>query len=181
MFKSFIDSSFNVIQTKNIENLVMDLCGNNGGDPFCASYLFSYLAPKELPYFPEPYGKYARLAEPLSLPQNNFQGNLFTLIDGSCFSTTGHFCALLKYHKIGKFIGTETGATFTCTGNVRYLNLHHTRLILGTAREQRYSVAVKNMDKKSGVLPDYPVERSQNDLVAGKDTVLNFALDLIQN
>lgn len=181
MFKSFIDSSFNVIQTNGIKNLIMDLRGNDGGDPFCASYLFSYLEYKEVPYFSKPYGKYTPLAEPLALARNHFQGKLFTLIDGSGFSTNGHFCALLKYHKIGKLVGMETGSTFTCTGNVRYLNLLNTRLIFGTAREQRYRVAVENMDRKSGVLPDYHVEQSQNDLVAGKDTVLDFALGLIEN
>lgn len=181
MFKSFIDSTFNVIQTKKVKNLILDLRGNDGGDPFCASYLFSYLAQKEVPYFSKPYGKYTPLAEPTALAQNHFQGNLLTLIDGSGFSTTGHFCALLKYHKIGRLIGAETGSTYTCTGNVRYLNLKNTRLILGTAREQRYSVAVDHMDRRSGVSPDYPVEQSQNDLVSAKDTVLDFAVCFLQN
>jgi hypothetical protein len=178
MFKSFADSSFKEIRDEGVNNLILDLRGNDGGDPFCASYLLSYLESSPVPYFAEPYGRYAKLAEPIPLAGNNFKGSLFTLIDGLGFSTTGHFCGLLKYHKIGKFIGSETGATFTCTGNVRYINLKNTKLIFGTARERRYTAAVKDMDRQRGVLPDYPVEQSPEDLIANKDTVLDFALKL---
>ena len=85
---------------------------------------------------------------------------------------------MLKYHKIGKFVGSETGATYTCTGNVRYITLQNTRLIFGTARERRYSAAVQNMDRQRGIIPDYPVVQSQADLIAGKDSVLDFTLSL---
>ncbi|MBN1998912.1 hypothetical protein JW935_15235 [candidate division KSB1 bacterium] len=180
MFKSFTDSCFKVIKENGIKNLVLDLRGNDGGDPFCASYLFSYLQKKPVPYFSEPYGKYKHLADPLPMPDNHFPGRLYTLIDGGNFSTSGHFCALLKYHQIGKFVGSETGATYTCNGNVRYENLHHTRLILGTARERRYAVAVKNMVNSQGILPDYEVQQDPHDLTKGVDTVKEFVLDLIR-
>jgi len=181
LFKSFIDSSFETIKKLKTANLIIDLRGNDGGDPFCSSYLLSFIEDKPVPYFAESYGKYAALAQPIPLAPNNFKGNLYTLIDGSGFSTTGHFCALLKYHQIGTLVGTETGATFTCTGSVHYVDLAHTKLILGTARNRRYRIAVENMDRTRGVVPDYQVESSQNDLINGKDTVLEFVLNLIFN
>ncbi|MEJ2617045.1 MAG: hypothetical protein P8Z35_18985, partial [Ignavibacteriaceae bacterium] len=96
-----------------------------------------------------------------------------------CFSTTGHFCALIKYNRIGKLVGTETGATFTCTGSVLYKNLKNTNLILATARKQRYNAAVSNMDRTRGVMPDYYVERTQDDIITNTDAELNFVLDMI--
>jgi len=178
MFHAFLDSVFQVVREREIGNLILDLRGNAGGDPFCSFYLFSYLQHEPVPYFAEPYGKYTPLAEPIPLAGNHFTGNLFTLIDGYGFSTTGHFCALLKYHRIGKFVGTELGATYTCTGNVQYENLEHTRIIVGTARERRYSAAVRGMDRKRGVMPDYRVEPSPQDIAKGTDRVLEFALSL---
>ena len=181
MFRSFIDSSFREIKTHDIKNLILDLRGNDGGDPFCSSYLLSYIENKPVPYFAEPYGRYEELAEPIPRARNNFKGNLFTLIDGSGFSTTGHFCALLKFHKIGKLVGTETGATYTCTGSVQYLNLKNTGIIFGTARKHRYSAAVKNMDRSRGILPDYQVEKTPGDIISNKDVEMDFVLDLIKN
>jgi len=181
MFRNFIDSSFKVIKNEKIKNLIIDLRSNDGGDPFCSSYLLSYIEYEPIPYFAKSYRRYVSLAEPITLAANNFKGNLYTLIDGSCFSTTGHFCSLLKYHKIGKLVGTETGAAYTCTGSVQYVNLKNTHLIFGTARKQRYSAAVKNMDRTSGVMPDYFVEQTQDDLIKNKDGVLDFVLNLISN
>lgn len=178
-FKSFIDSSFRVIKNEKIKNLIIDLRGNDGGDPFCSSYLLSYIESEPVAYFAEPYGRYNSLSEPIPMAANNFIGNIYTLIDGSCFSTTGHFVSLLKYNHVGKLVGTETGATFTCTGSVHYIDLKNTKLILGTAQKQRYSTAVQNMDRRRGVMPDFHVEQSQNDIVTKKDAVFNFVLDLI--
>jgi C-terminal processing protease CtpA/Prc len=178
MFHDFIDSVFQVINQEGIENLILDLRGNSGGDPFCAYYLWGYLQPKSLPYFEDHYGKYDTLANPVPLPINHFSGKLFTLIDGHCFSTTGHFCGLLKYHKTGKFIGNETGATYTCTGNATYPPLENTRIMVGTARVRRYTAAVKNMDPERGIIPDYPVELSREDIINTRDAILEYALML---
>lgn len=156
------------------------LSGNAGGDPFCAAYLFSYLQHEPVPYFEKHYGRYDTLALPLPQPSGHFTGKLYTLIDGGGFSTTGHFCALLKYHGIGTFIGEETGATYTCTGSVTYPALEQTRIILGTARNQRYSVAVNGMDPRRGILPDHPVFPSPDDLESGRDAVFEFALSLAE-
>lgn len=95
MFHNFIDRVFQEINIKGIKNLILDVRGNSGGEPFCTSYLSSYLEPEPIPYFDDHYGKYDTLANPIPKPENNYNGELFTLIDGHGFSTTGHFCGLL--------------------------------------------------------------------------------------
>jgi hypothetical protein len=178
MFRTFLDSVFRIIDQKQIHRLVLDLRGNSGGDPFCASYLWAYLQPMPLPYFEDHYGRYDTLANPVPMAPRPYQGNLYTLIDGRCFSTTGHFVGLLKYHGVGKFVGTESGATYTCTGNATYPALDETGIMVGTARVMRYTAAVTDMDPRRGVIPDYPVEPSQQDMINGRDVVLEYALSL---
>jgi len=75
-------------------------------------------------------------------------------------------------------VGSELGATYTCTGNATYVDLEHTRIITGTARVDRYSAAVKGMDRMRGVMPDIPVDITQEEIVSGADTVLDFVLSL---
>lgn len=180
MFKEFLENSFKEIKEKNIANLILDLRGNDGGDPFCAAPLLSYLISKPVPYYAEPYGKYSELAKPIPLAENRFDGNLFTLIDGRCFSTNGHFCSLLKYHKIGEFVGIEGGASYKCNaGKNTHFSLNNTRIILYIGRST-YEVAVKNMDKKKGILPDHYVEQTYEDYLKDKDTTLEFTLELIE-
>ena len=178
-FRNFIDSCFALIKEKDIENLILDLRGNDGGDPFCAAPLFSYLQNQPAPYFAQPYGKYAELAEPLSLPENHYTGNLYTIIDGCCFSTNGHFCSLLKYNNIGKFVGTESGATYKCNaGKNLEFSLTHTKIILIIGRNT-FATAVKGMDKTKPIMPDYYVKETLSDYISGKDVSMNFIFDLI--
>ncbi|MBS4036103.1 MAG: S41 family peptidase [Ignavibacterium sp.] len=177
-FKAFLDSAFLEIKNKHIENLILDLRGNDGGDPFCAVPLFSYLEKQLVPYFAEEYGRYSEFAKPIPLAENRFSGNLFTLIDKHCGSTNGHFCALLKYHKIGKIIGEEGGSTYKCNARTKEFILDNTKIMVYVP-QGTFSAAVKDMDKTRGVEPDYYVTQIYKDYLNGKDTILEFVKKLI--
>lgn len=179
MFRAFIDSSFLVLKDKNISNLIIDLRGNDGGDPYCASYLFSYLQKESVPYFIKSYHHYDTLSKPMFMPENHYSGKVFVLIDGGGFSTTGHLCGLLGYHDLVTFVGTDLGATYTCTGNVMYPQLTNTQLYLGSAKVTRYTTAVKDMDPMVPVKADHFVETTSEDLGKGRDTQLEYVLKLI--
>jgi hypothetical protein len=179
-FTKFIDSSFNVISEKRIQNLILDLRGNDGGDPFCAVPLFSYLEPEPLPYFAKPYGKYSEFAKPIPRAEKAFNGNLLILLDGRCFSTNGHFCALLKYHKIGRFVGTPSGATYECNaGKNSNVDLKNTRIMLYFGR-RAFSAAVYGMDKTKPILPDIYVHETYKDFLNGKDVFIETALKFVK-
>jgi hypothetical protein len=178
VFFSFVDKAFSRIREENIENVILDLRGNGGGDPFCASYLWAYLEREPQPYFSEPYGKYAELSEPIIKADNHFGGELYVLIDGGNFSTTGHFCSLLRYHGVGIFIGTESGSTYTCNAAVRVFPLKNTKIGLKIATGS-FAAAVEGFPKDRGIIPDHNVKTHIEDLKAGKDLVLDFTLNLI--
>ena len=180
MFKEFLETSFKEISDNKIPYLILDLRGNDGGDPFCASPLLSYLISEPVPYYAESYGKYSELAEPIPQAEYRFNGNLFTLINGRCFSTNGHFCSLLKYHKIGEFIGTEGGATYKCNaGKNTQFDLNNTNIMLYIGRST-FATAVENLDKTQGILPDHFVEQTFKDYLKDKDSILEFTFDLIE-
>ena len=178
-FKDFMDKSFRRIKDEGIANLILDLRGNDGGDPWCAVILYSYLEREPAPNFAEPYGSYAELAKPVPLPENRFTGGLYTLLDGRCGSTNGHFAALLKYHGLGTFVGMPSGSTYKCNaGKNTELALDKTSLILTLGRST-YAAAVKGMDKAKPIMPDVPVAETYKDFLAGKDVFMDAALKLI--
>ncbi len=180
-FREFMDRSFREIKDKGIENLILDLRGNDGGDPFCSVILYAYLEKEPAPYFAERYGKYAPLAEPVPLPEDRFTGNLYTLLDGRCGSTNGHFSALLKYHGLGKFVGTPSGSTYICNaGKNSEVRLDKTQIILTLGRSS-FAAAVEGMDKSKPILPDHPVRETYRDFLDGRDVYLETALELIKN
>jgi len=177
-FNSFIDSSFMVIREHHIENLIIDLRGNDGGDPFCSSHLLTYLQREPVVYFRERYGQYARLNQPLPMAEQPYIGKQYYLIDGVCFSTTGHFTSLLKDNNLGTFIGEETGASFTCNDASHDVKLKHTGYRLQSAR-QSFTAAAYGFPLNQGILPDHHVQPTIEELIRGHDAVLEYTLKLI--
>lgn len=179
IFFEFVDKAFKEIKEKKINNVIIDLRNNSGGDPYCAAYLLSYIEKEEVPYFKEPYKRYKKLAEPVPYTKkNHYTGDLYFIIDGSNFSTTGHFCALVKYHGLGTFIGTETGSTFTCNSSVKGMYLKNTRIYLKLSTRD-FSAAVKGFSKNRGIIPDHIVETTIEDIKSNKDPVLDHSLKII--
>jgi hypothetical protein len=178
-FYAIIDGVFDRLRAAGCHNLILDLRGNSGGDPYCAAHLLAYLAPDPVRYFARVYPSYAPLAEPLTLPEHRFPGNLYTLIDGGCFSTTGHLAALLKFHRIGTFIGSETGGTYECNDAARTDTLKATGLRLRVARAT-YTVAVENLPRGRGVSPDLAVQPTICDVLSGRDSAMECAWSLVE-
>jgi hypothetical protein len=57
--------------------------------------------------------------------------------------------------------------------------IRETRMTL-LVPQKTLSTAVKGMSREMGILPDYYVEPNIGDLVKGKDTVKEFAVELIK-
>jgi hypothetical protein len=104
---------------------------------------------------------------------------LIILIDGMCFSTTGHLSALLKYYGLGTFLGEETGGTYACNDASHDTVLKHTGYRFQSARAS-FATAVIGFPEDRGILPDHPVRPSIDEVIMNQDAVLEFALELIQ-
>jgi hypothetical protein len=177
-FRGFIDEAFDQIHRAGVRHLILDLRDNSGGDPFCTTYLLGYLEPDPVPYFARVYPQYESFAKPIPRAAGAFGGKLYVLINGKCFSSTGHFCGLLKYHKIGIFIGTESGGTYECNDARQMFELRNTRLRLFVAR-MTFTAAVKDLPRFRGIIPDIAVEPNISDYLSGIDPVRESALLLI--
>jgi hypothetical protein len=85
----------------------------------------------------------------------------------------------LRFHGLGTFIGTETGSTYTCNAAVRVFPLQNTGIGLKIATGS-FAAAVEGFPKDKGIIPHHVVERNIDDLKNGVDTVMDYALELIE-
>lgn len=177
-FKEPVDSFFDEVAKRNVGAVIIDVRGNDGGDPYAGNHLLQYVMTEPYKYFRAETNHYDDLKTPQTLHENAFSGDLYILTDGGCFSTTGHFCSILKYHKRGIFIGEETGGSWACNDASQEHSLPNTGIIINVPRAT-YATAVSGLEKGWGIRPDYPVSKTIDDLINGRDTALQTAIDLI--
>ncbi len=177
-FVDFIDNFFLKVSQTNITDIILDLRGNSGGDPYCAANIFTYLINEPAAYFSEDTPMYTKLKTAIAPVEPTFEGNLYTLIDGNSFSTTGHLASLLKYHNIGTFIGEESGGSFVCSDMSRNGELSNTKIYYRYSTKA-FKTAVSGLIPGRGVIPDFQITPSIDDLLKNKDLEMELAIKLI--
>jgi hypothetical protein len=111
-----------------------------------------------------------------------FKGKAYVLINGSSFSGTGECTSLIHFHKKAIFIGEECGSGYygNTSGFMPLLTLPHTKIRVRIPMI-RYTMAVSGYPKDRGIIPDHPVFLPIDDLLNGRDAVMEFTIELIQN
>ncbi|MBU0935538.1 MAG: hypothetical protein KKI09_15670, partial [Spirochaetes bacterium] len=178
VYKSFIDQFFARVKADSIRSVILDVRDNSGGDPYVAAHLFSYLAAAEQAYFADSApGYYPSLKRIVPLAAGRFDGLLLVLMNGNSFSTTGHLLALLRSQGVGTFIGEESGGSFACSDGSQNYALRRTGLQY-RGSTMVWEVAAKGLEPGRGIMPDHTVQISIADWLAGRDTVLEYAVRL---
>jgi C-terminal processing protease CtpA/Prc len=186
-FSNFLDTSFKEIDSKRINSLIIDLRGNAGGTDEYGALLYAYLANKPFKYFSaiESTTRKILLKEnPLlgiQYPRNNrFKGKVLFLINGLCFSTTADFCSIAKSNNRGKFIGEETGGAYygNTSGQITTTELPNSKIIIKIPQFKYVNAVLKAKYKDRGVIPDYTILPTIDEVILHDDVQLNFALKL---
>ena len=111
-------------------------------------------------------------------PQNpRFSGKVAILIGGLSFSATGETTSLFHYHKKAVFFGEECGAGYygNTSGFIVTVVLPNTGIRVRVPLVL-YSMAVDGYPKDRGIIPDVLVSPTIEDLLAGRDPVMERAL-----
>ncbi len=131
-------------------------------------------------------GRYDFVGHPNLGPQQplepTFAGDVYILINGASFSATGEFTSVVHHHQRATFIGEEGGAGYygNTSGLMVALELPNTGLRVRIPL-MRYTMAVSGYEPYDrGLIPDHHVEPTIDDVLAGTDVVMQYALELIQ-
>ncbi len=180
-FTERIDTFFRNLADIGVPSLVLDLRGNDGGGPHSSAYLLGYLIGEPFSYYaPHSTFLFHDLRNPQAVPDYPFHGSLYVLIDGGCFSTTGHFLSVLRTHGKGLFIGEETGGSYICNGGYTEHRLTHTGIEL-LLPHTAFIANARGLRPEHGITPNVFVDYSTMDLNSGQDPVLGAALAIIRD
>jgi hypothetical protein len=109
----------------------------------------------------------------------HFGGKVFILMNAGSFSTTCEFLALAHFRKRGTFIGEESAGNYygNTSGEKYGVTLPNSKLFL-LVPTASYQLAVSGQAVDRGILPDYPVHYSIEEMLQGKDKEMDLAMEL---
>lgn len=157
-------------QVKDLSNLIVDVRENGGGSSGNGKKICEFLIHKPQPHCVSPDWE-------IIPRKDSYKGKLFLLTSTYTFSAAESFTLDLKESGNAIIIGEGTGGD---TGN-RPRTFHTTNGIYFRlpTREPSFSPNGFPMEGKS-IMPHYEVYQSVNDFMKNRDTVLEFALKMIE-
>ncbi len=114
--------------------------------------------------------------------ENMYTGKIYTLTNAASFSAAGFMASALQAHTSSVFIGEEPGGGTNTISAGEYLDLElpHSKNIATLALVAELFNNPKSQTGR-GVIPDYPVRNSIQDMLVGHDRVMDFTLKLVQD
>lgn len=172
--KAELDRAFEELHAKRTRRLIIDLRGNQGGEPKLAKRLLAHLLNE--PFTLVRKGPASGESKPRAPV---FTSELVALMDGGSFSATGMVLSCLERHGRATFIGEEAGGNRTVlAGSPKRIVLPHTRLECYIST-RLWHLADRPNDGH-GVMPTVAVKRTIGDLLAGRDAALDAALKTLE-
>lgn len=224
-FEIFFKNTFTKIQKDSIQDIIIDIRENGGGNSYNGDALFDYItdkpymqieqsdykiskelkekfkqrAKRHLGYayyilypllyihpdarkiFTAEIGTHVSYKNEPYEPQNNsllFRGNVYLLTSQYTFSAAVDFASAFKCYQMGTILGEETGGLTVCFIDIVHITLPNTKLSCGVSDKKNINACGK--DDGRGVLPDYEVKQSLEDIARNIDTVMEFTKEYIR-
>jgi hypothetical protein len=186
-FKHFLENTFTEIKRKNLQNLLIDLRGNGGGDIENGIFLLQYLMQKPFRLYQSVQSnaiinptKSSPVVPELSLQTPNltaFAGKIFVLTNGATFSVAADVCAVLRSSQRAVLVGEKCGGAYrgNTGGIIASFTLPHSQMVVQIPRRLHHNA----VDKSLSLFPDFPVVPTAWDLQSGVDVEKRVVIELI--
>ncbi|UCE41488.1 MAG: hypothetical protein JSV17_00405 [Candidatus Aminicenantes bacterium] len=177
LFAHFVDKPFRFYDHLRANNIKFSF------------FKYTRIPPEQQKEFPQSFKKneegtydlkfHPNLGEQKPIPPV-YRGKVYVLLNGNSFSGTGECTSLMHFHKVATFIGEECGAGYygNTSGFMPRITLPNTKIQVRIPMI-RYTMAVSGYPKDRGIIPDYPVSPTIEDLLNDTDRVMDFTFDLI--
>lgn len=183
----FLRKAFAELAKKQTRKLIIDVRDNGGGQDENGALLISYLTNQPFTYYASIQTTTKKFEvkdhDQLAVQQpheNNFKGPVYVLMNGKCVSGTSDFCGIAAKLPHIKFIGEETGGGYygNTSGARKTLILPHTGIKVNIPLWEYFNAVRPAKYKDRGVIPDYLLSPTINDIIQHQDVQMDLALHL---
>lgn len=166
--------------------LVIDLRSNYGGRTEMAYEMLPYIQQKaSSKYFKKSYSWKGR-SKSYKTPSKSryaFTGKIYVLINGRSFSSAASLARYLKEYGGATLIGEEAGSRYDgfSAGSQQVIYLPNSNFRIGIPRYRtEYAGPGGQKEKERGLIPDFPIDYSVDDLLKEADKEMALVKSLIE-
>lgn len=179
----FADSMFRTLKEKRINNLIIDIRNNGGGNSYVGDILLRYISPEPFVQMEKMLMKVTPVSsklmnyrilptldfyetseknyiKPRTKEEGHFIGNVYLLTSNKTFSSAGSFAWTFKECKTGMVIGEETGGMNVCYGDILRYRMPVSGLNCTVSFKRFWQLRADENDIH-GTLPDIAVPASE--------------------
>lgn len=184
--KKLYKTIFTEIAEQGTENLIIDLRGNSGGRNEFADDMVPYVMkqPTVYPYLKKTIswdGREKTFTQP-GASKLAFMGTIYLLVDGQTYSAGSILARYIREYGEAIVIGEETGSRYEgfAAGASQYVTLPFSNVRIGIPRYKiTFPPSQKQTTISRGLVPQYRIEPTYDDLLRGIDLHMSKALELI--
>ncbi len=182
----FYDEIFEVLQQKNIENLIVDVRNNTGGRKQFPNSIPAYINESDGPDIIRKSISWKGKKATKKRKKHSkyvYKGNIYGIVNGLTFSSGATFARHLKEYGNAIIIGEETGSRYEgfAAGSSQEITLTNSGIRVNIPRYHiTFPPSKKQSTSNRGLIPDIEVITEINDLIDQVDKALETAMDLIK-
>lgn len=183
---AFYESIFQRLRRNKVKHLIIDVRNNIGGLKAFGDDMLPFLLKKNRKgVFRELESWNGELSQ-ASFPKRSrwwFKGQLYILVDGGTYSTAAHIAKYAKEFADAITIGEEAGSRYEgfAAGTYHQVTLPYSQTKIAIPNKWvKNIISEKQPTKNRGLLPDYEVQPTIDDLLNNKDVAREKALELIR-
>ncbi|CAA6828999.1 MAG: Peptidase, S41 family [uncultured Aureispira sp.] len=184
---TFYERMFKRLRQNKTKHLILDVRGNIGGMKEFVDDLLAFTLKKKQKGVLRELIAWDGTKVISNFPKRNkwfFKGDIYILTNGGTYSTAALIAQYLSDYGSATVIGEETGSRYEgfAAGNFHYLTLPNSKIQIGIPNKWVKNTLPRPFRTPSrGLMPDYRVRNSIDDLLQKKDPVKAKALELIQD
>ena len=184
---SFYEQIFKRLRQNRVQHLILDLRGNIGGMKEFVDDLLAFTLQKKRKGVLRELIAWDGTKVVSNFPKRNkwfFKGEIYILTDGSTYSTAALIAQYIHDFGNALVIGAETGSRYEgfAAGNFHSLTLPNSKIQIGIPNKWvKNTLPQAPQIPNRGLIPDYPIVISIEDLLQKRDPVRIKALELIQD
>lgn len=184
--KTFYRAVFQRLKKNKTKYLVIDVRDNGGGFKEYGDELLQYVLPQNRTGIYRELVSWDGKTIVSEFPKRSsfvFKGKIYILVNGGTYSTAAHVAKYLWEFADAKIIGEEVGSRYEgfAAGTYHYCILPHSKIKIGIPNQWvKNIISEKQKTKNRGLIPEYPVEITIDDLLEKRDKYLEKAYELIK-